>query len=821
MELIDLAKECLAAELEDRPRHAGAVSERIDTYQAGVQDRLRKAEIERAEEKARAEEATKRARVERDRLRLTIALAASVVCLLCLGGGGWAYLAKGDADRRAKMERGVTAAIDEANLLRGQAKAAAVGDLSKWPEAITAANKARDLLATGESNAALRERVETILALVKQDQTAAIARAIEVDRDRKFLERLEDIRVSRYDGFDWIAVDKAYSAAFREFGIDPDQLDPNDAGRRLSQRSNPVEMTFYLDDWALVRCYSNEGQKPNRESFRRRLIQTAKVADPHPWRNALRELIESGDGDALKRLAKDEKALEGQEARSLLLLAWGLWTDMKDELRTKILMRAWRLRPNDFLICSELALYQDVGFSTAAVALRPDRASTHYHLAHALLPSDMLGYVIPDERPPTVPENLDEAIAEYREALRIRPDVEVFHRDLAHALFYKEGSQDEAVSEYRKAIKMRPMCFENMWLIADLYKFGRVDEAIAECRDLLRLNPDHEMIRGTLAELLLRRGKVAEAFRTLSERNGSNEFMLESYLRRAGMVSEALAHYREMIKRSPADARYRNNLGYNLLEFGEVDEALSEIREFLRLEANQPHALDSLGWTQYARGELGEAIANLREADRIAKSSHPTIQGHLKHVERLSAIQFRLDAVLHGRDAPSDAEASLDVAELCRVTRRFAASARFYREAFQAKPALIDDLVSQHRLHAAIAAARAGTTLNRASDDLPLGDRLRGQWRAQAQEWLSADMGACAKIINGSTDLAAWRLAGAGRPPHISRLALARKTLDIIAHHRDLACVRDEDELKKLPEDERRSWQAFWAEVAALLKQAG
>ncbi len=51
-------------------------------------------------------------------------------------------------------------------------------------------------------------------------------------------------------------------------------------------------------------------------------------------------------------------------------------------------------------------------------------------------------------------------------------------------------------------------------------------------------------------------------------------------------------------------------------------------------------------------------------------------------------------------------------------------------------------------------------------------------------------------------------------------LAIARKTLDILTHHRELACVREETNLKKFPEDERKAWQAFWSEVAALLKKA-
>ena len=51
-------------------------------------------------------------------------------------------------------------------------------------------------------------------------------------------------------------------------------------------------------------------------------------------------------------------------------------------------------------------------------------------------------------------------------------------------------------------------------------------------------------------------------------------------------------------------------------------------------------------------------------------------------------------------------------------------------------------------------------------------------------------------------------------------MALACRTLDILTHHRDLASVRDEKELTKLPEPERKDWHAFWSEVAVLLKQA-
>ena len=136
-ELIALAKDCLAAELEDRPRHAGEVAARINAYQTGVQERLRLAEIARAEEKARAEEATKRARVERDRLRLTVALAASVLGSVVLGGGGAFWFVQ---QREARLA-GVEATLARIQAIRDQA-AADGADPARWREALAAADQA-------------------------------------------------------------------------------------------------------------------------------------------------------------------------------------------------------------------------------------------------------------------------------------------------------------------------------------------------------------------------------------------------------------------------------------------------------------------------------------------------------------------------------------------------------------------------------------------------------------------------------------------------------------------------------------------------------
>ena len=320
--LIALAKECLAIEPDHRPRDAGEVARRISTYQAGVQERLKAAELARVEAQARAAEAQARAIIERSRRRRTVALAASVLGLMVLGVGGWVYLARQREERLAVTTRVVTDALAETERLRGQAQQAA-DDLSKWSNAVSAARYTRDLLAQGEADDALRSRVADMLTSLERDQNVAKKQVAEVERDRKLLDELESIRGNRSEHGDSKRTDTEYATAFRLFGIDPDQLDPKEAGTLIARRSKSIDLTSYLDDWALQRRTAR-GKKD--DASWRRLLAAAQVADPDPWRVALRDQMGRGEAgrQALQRLADDEQAIQTQSPRSLVLLAVAL-----------------------------------------------------------------------------------------------------------------------------------------------------------------------------------------------------------------------------------------------------------------------------------------------------------------------------------------------------------------------------------------------------------------------------------------------------------------------------------------------------------------
>jgi Flp pilus assembly protein TadD/tRNA A-37 threonylcarbamoyl transferase component Bud32 len=165
VELIDLAKRCLAAEPWDRPRHAGEVAEQVTAYQHAVTERLRQAEVARAAEEARAIEARATAAQERKARRMTLALAATVLLAMLVGGGGWLWLQGQRAAQRAEHNQAVNDALSQAIRLRLQArtaKGAAARELEG--QARDQAQRAKALVESGSADADLAARVRELAA---------------------------------------------------------------------------------------------------------------------------------------------------------------------------------------------------------------------------------------------------------------------------------------------------------------------------------------------------------------------------------------------------------------------------------------------------------------------------------------------------------------------------------------------------------------------------------------------------------------------------------------------------------------------------------
>ena len=120
-----------------------------------------------------------------------------------------------------------------------------------------------------------RRRVDSLVSDVERDRAAATEKTRRIEIDRIMLAELESVRGNRVDHRELKRSDAEYADVFRQAGLDLDATGPEEAGRWLASRTEPVEMAGYLDDWAFVRR-----RLGRPEADWRRLVAAARVGDP-------------------------------------------------------------------------------------------------------------------------------------------------------------------------------------------------------------------------------------------------------------------------------------------------------------------------------------------------------------------------------------------------------------------------------------------------------------------------------------------------------------------------------------------------------------
>ncbi len=235
-------------------------------------------------------------------------------------------------------------------------------------------------------------------------------------------------------------LNKAWCEAFREYGIDVEALSPEEAGRRIASRPVAVELASWLDWWIF-----NQQELRDRAGVRR-LLEIANEADPDPWRTMVRKALAGQDKRALLRLA-DSIDLDAVPALSAHRLALGLYILGEKLKAVKLLKELQPRHPGDHWINSDLAMMlgsmrnppldEVIRFASAAVAVRPGVPYARTFLADAL----------------TATGRSDEAMAEFRELLRINPDNATAHYNYGIHL-QRRGKLKAAEFEYGEAIRL-------------------------------------------------------------------------------------------------------------------------------------------------------------------------------------------------------------------------------------------------------------------------------------------------------------------------------------------------------------------------------
>jgi tetratricopeptide (TPR) repeat protein len=374
---------------------------------------------------------------------------------------------------------------------------------------------------------------------------------------------------------------------------------------------------------------------------------------------------------------------------------------------------------------------------------------------------------------------LAEAIAEFREAIRLQPNLTDVHINLGNAL-RGQGKPEEAIAEFREAIRLQP---NHPWAHYNLGNAlraeGKLAQAIAEFREAIRLQPNHPWAHNNLGNALRAEGKLAQA----------------------------IAEYREAIRLQPNLFVAHTNLGNALDNQGKLAEAIAEFREAIRLQPHRAEVHCNLGQLLQRQGQFTEALAEYKRGHALGTKRtdwrYPSAEW-VRNCERMVAIDAKLPAILKGEVQPADVAERLTIAQICYNQKRNAASARFWNEAFQADGKLADDMPAGNRYNAACSAALAGCGPSK--DEPPPSEVARARLRQQALDWLKADLAYWTKQVE------------TGLP---QAKAFVNQTLQHWKTDPDLAGIREATALAKLPAGEPNACRALWSEVDALLARTG
>jgi serine/threonine-protein kinase len=848
-QLVELTERSLSARAEERPADAAAVAAALTAYLAGVQERLRRAELERATAQARAAEQRKRRRVQR-------ALAAALL-LLAVGGAGAGLWYRHDqasraaelATRQAETDREVTAAVQEAAALI-ERPWSETDSPERWAATIALAEKAvqraRGALATGKPT-------EELAARVAQAQ-AAVAEAGRDSRLRAALDRTRlDMAAETEGHFDFAACVPRYRQALAEYGVDPAAAEV--AAARLRRSRLREALLASLEDWAAATTDPEERARLNA-------LLRAQEPDADAFRARWRAARERGDRGSLALLARGPEA-RGLPPVAVVRMAHSLIAVRQLAIAERLLAEAQERSPGDFWLNYELGMTllegkrpgEALHFLTAALALRGDSAGVHLGLSNALREAGDRDTAVRHlrralELDPTYAlahnnlggnlyetGDLEGATRQWQLALECDPKLACAHLHLGMALCAK-GDGEGGIRHYRLAIEFDPAFAQahNNLGSALLYQ-GRYEEAEAAFREALRLRPDYFLAHRGVGESLLGQGRYSEAEAACraalrvqpdSPDARCNLGLALNYLGRFG---EAEAVYREVLRDQPsfpvawvglgealygeeryaeAEAAWRRALrlepgsppthyclGRTLRRQGRNEEAEAAYREAIRLRPGYAKAYCNLGDVLEAQGRFAEALEARRRGHELGSKTpgwkYPSADW-VRACERLVELERRLVAVRGGAAEPAGPAECLELARLCQQYKRLpVTAARLYAAAFA------EGQGDGRRYDAARAAVTGACGQGEDARSLP--DKVALMLRRQALAWLRADLALSATAGEAGVQAMRQRLARWRQDP-------------------ELAPVRDGAVLDRLPEDERRPWHQLWEEVAALLKSA-
>ena len=243
--------------------------------------------------------------------------------------------------------------------------------------------------------------------------------------------------------------------------------------------------------------------------------------------------------------------------------------------------------------------------------------------------------------------------------------------------FVSLGKIDQAIAEIRTAIRLKPNeIAPRLDLIRALRDKGSYDEAIAESRGVIASFPNSSTAYVLLGDLFVERGKyddASTAYRTairLAPESSVPHHMLGKMLARRVRHGEAIVELRRADRLKPDDAAILEDLATALASSGRNEEAIDVFEQVDRLNSNSAAPREALAAALSAEGLFDDAIAEYREAIRLGSnpsSINKKIDKCLEDKKRLVywVARRRDDVRKKPEDAYSHYKLGLELKSLC------------------------------------------------------------------------------------------------------------------------------------------------------------
>ncbi len=207
---------------------------------------------------------------------------------------------------------------------------------------------------------------------------------------------------------------------------------------------------------------------------------------------------------------------------------------------------------------------------------------------------------------------LDEALAEAREAARLEPDNARLWTTAA-AIARELHQLPEAFAAAQRAVALDPRSGLAWTTLADVEAdLGRPEAALAAAERAVELAPEEAAAWNKLGTLRAAAGQpqpAIEAHRTavrLDPRNASAWSNLAILLQATGQPDEATGAFEAAVHASPGNSVLWRNLGVHLFKTGRAPEAAGAFSEALRLAPGNEDIRRRLGAARLAAGENTE-----------------------------------------------------------------------------------------------------------------------------------------------------------------------------------------------------------------------